>query len=35
MIVQLASEQDANGFIVLAGELEHWLSPMVDDRITR
>jgi ribosomal protein S18 acetylase RimI-like enzyme len=31
MIVRLASEQDANGFIVLAGQVEHWFGPMVDD----
>jgi hypothetical protein len=31
MIVRLASEQDAAGFIVLAGQVEHWFGPMVDD----
>jgi ribosomal protein S18 acetylase RimI-like enzyme len=31
MIVRLASEQDAPGFIVLAGQVEHWFGPMVDD----
>src|SRR5260370_40927614 len=31
MIVSLASEQDAAGFIVLAGQVEHWFGPMVDD----
>ena len=30
MIVRLASEQDAVGFIVLAGEVEHWFGAMVD-----
>lgn len=31
MIVRLASQQDAAGFIVLAGQVEHWFGPMVDD----
>jgi ribosomal protein S18 acetylase RimI-like enzyme len=31
MIVRLASEQDAAGFIVLAGQVEHWFGPMIDD----
>jgi hypothetical protein len=31
MIVRLASVQDAPGFIVLAGQVEHWFGPMVDD----
>jgi hypothetical protein len=31
MIVRLASEQGAAGFIVLAGQVEHWFGPMVDD----
>jgi GNAT superfamily N-acetyltransferase len=31
MIVRLASEQDAAGFIVLAGHVEHWFGPMVGD----
>ena len=31
MIVRLAGEQDAPGFIVLAGQVEHWFGPMVDD----
>lgn len=31
MIVRLAREQDAPGFIVLAGQVEHWFGPMVDD----
>jgi|KBSMisStandDraft_5_1062788.scaffolds.fasta_scaffold412240_2 hypothetical protein len=30
MIVRLASEQDAAGFIVLAGQVERWFGPMVD-----
>ena len=30
MIVRLASEQDAAGFIVLAGQVEHWFGAMVD-----
>jgi ribosomal protein S18 acetylase RimI-like enzyme len=31
MIVRLAGEQDAPGFIVLAGQVEHWFGSMVDD----
>ena len=31
MIVRLASEQDTPGFIVLAGQVEHWFGPMADD----
>ncbi len=31
MVVRLASEQDTPGFIVLAGQVEHWSGPMVDD----
>jgi ribosomal protein S18 acetylase RimI-like enzyme len=31
MIVRLASVQDAPGFIVLAGQVEHWFGPVVDD----
>ncbi len=31
MIVRLAGEQDTPGFIVLAGQVEHWFGPMVDD----
>lgn len=31
MIVRLATEQDAPGFIDLAGQVEHWFGPMVDD----
>ena len=31
MIVRSAGDQDAAGFIVLAGQVEHWFGPMVDD----
>ena len=31
MMIRLASEQDVPGFIVLAGQVEHWFGPMVDD----
>jgi len=31
MIVRSAGDQDAVGFIVLAGQVEHWFGPMVDD----
>lgn len=31
MIVRAASEQDAAGFIILAGQVERWFGPMVDD----
>jgi ribosomal protein S18 acetylase RimI-like enzyme len=31
MIVRRASDQDAPGFIVLAGQVEHWFGPMAGD----
>ena len=31
MIVRLASEQDTSGFLDLAGQVEHWFGPMVDE----
>lgn len=31
MIIRLASEQDVPGFIVLAGQVEHWFGPIIDD----
>jgi ribosomal protein S18 acetylase RimI-like enzyme len=31
MIVRLAREQDLPGFLDLAGQVEHWFGPMVDD----
>ena len=31
MIIRLAREQDAAGFIILAGQVERWFGPMVDD----
>jgi GNAT superfamily N-acetyltransferase len=31
MIVRLARDQDIPGFIELAGQVEHWFGPMVDD----
>ncbi|GGJ90996.1 N-acetyltransferase [Streptomyces camponoticapitis] len=31
MIVRLAGEEDLPGFLGLAGQVEHWFGPMVDD----
>lgn len=31
MIVRLARAQDAPGFLDLAGQVEHWFGPMVED----
>lgn len=31
MIVRLAREQDAPGFVELAAQVEHWFGPMVND----
>jgi GNAT superfamily N-acetyltransferase len=31
MIVRLADEEDVAGFLDLAGQVEHWFGPMVDD----
>src|SRR5690348_13340611 len=31
MIVRPAAEQDAPGFIALAGQVEHWFGPMVGE----
>jgi GNAT superfamily N-acetyltransferase len=31
VIVRLADEQDVPGFLQLAGQVEHWFGPMVDD----
>jgi hypothetical protein len=31
VIVRLASEQDTPGVIVLAGQVERWFGPVVDD----
>ena len=31
MIVRLARERDMPGFLDLAGQVEHWFGPMVDD----
>lgn len=31
MIIRLAEERDASGFIALAGQVEHWFGPMVED----
>lgn len=31
MIIRLADDQDAPGFIALAGQVEHWFGPMVQD----
>ncbi|MBG7700998.1 MULTISPECIES: GNAT family N-acetyltransferase [Streptomyces] len=31
MIIRAAQEQDLPGFLALAGQVEHWFGPMVDD----
>ncbi|MEV5830209.1 GNAT family N-acetyltransferase [Spirillospora sp. NPDC052242] len=31
VIIRLADERDASGFAALAGQVEHWFGPMVED----